>query len=146
MNSLKIIKKDKFSKLNFNLKNEIFLYLKFLQIFQLIGKINKVFSFAINRIKIISFIKINLQNILNDFKDFTIKNIELIKNKYLQEFNFSKGHSDEIIIYLLITYWRNRKFFYLRKDKELYKYQEFLFYSKNMIMVQLLIQINMKKN
>ena len=129
MNNLDIPKK-KFLKLNFNLKNEIFLFLKFPQIFLQVIKVNKSFSRAIKNLKVYGFLKNNIDAILTEiFYDF--EELENFKKKYSEDIALTKDIFDELIKYLLLKKYNRFSFFYLKDDKNLFCYLDFLKFSNN---------------
>jgi len=83
----KIISYDlnKFSKLNFNLKNEIFNFLPFNDLINVIYRIDKKTLLAINFRKSINIIKLNFSNLLQNLEFKLDKLLEIKKDYFILE-------------------------------------------------------------
>ena len=73
----------KFSQLNFNLKNEIFYFLPYVQLLEETFYINKSFSVALKFIKLLNYVKNNLKVLIHEI-NFIKERIKEMKKKLKQ--------------------------------------------------------------
>lgn len=135
-------RKNKFQKLNFNLKNIIFSFLCIHFLLTEIPKVSRKILSLIKRNDIYKYLSKNIhflsKNILYD-SEFLENFKKKIKNNYNANDNNNISNKikidgndyDDFIRFLLLVKYNNLHYFYLKEDKILNKYSDFLIYSTN---------------
>jgi len=101
--SLSSSRKKKFLSINFNLKNEIFEYLPFAIKLLYVSKIHRNFSYALNKNKIIGYLKANFESLLKKFIDDNLKNLgSLEKSLFLSIPKIKDYEATDLIRYLIL--------------------------------------------
>jgi len=95
----------KYKNLNFNLKNIIFSHLPIYQIITHISKIDKSTLIALNKNRLINFVKNNYHQTKGLFSEYKIKSIDKLKNICNNDSNLKENNIDEIIVFLFIVYF-----------------------------------------
>ncbi len=123
--------KNKFTRINFHLKNEIFSFLPITIKLVHLPYISKKFTFALERNKIISYLKINLFEILDKITEYNISYLESLEIDLINKIQ-------KIEIYEakdLICYFILKKNLFFEEHYFIgpysYKYIEFMKFSKN---------------
>ncbi len=93
---------SKYKKLNFNLKNIIFNHLDIIQIIRQITKVDKSTLFALEKNRVINFIKNNYNRLKEWIPELISKSIERIKEICTSDSNLTQNNIDQIIIYLFV--------------------------------------------
>jgi len=129
--------KNKFLRLNFNLKNYIFSYLPFEDNLFNIPTVCKKFSDSIKNKKIIKAFKQNQKKYLKDI-EFDLNSINKVKNS-IYETSESESTIDDFCTYLLLKKYKNYYTLTLREKKDLYFpiLSKFLAKTKNISFVDL---------
>lgn len=131
--------KNKFTKLNFNLKNEIFDFLPFTLKLTKAPLIHKKFTFALNKKKSINFLKQNIKNLQKQYDECPFSKLENLENTWLKEIAGLEAFESSGLISYLVLKSNNfpEEYFDFFKEELSIKYYEFLKFSKSVKILKL---------